>query len=807
MAEMDHVIKLAKEGGIQIDNRTDFFDYNYILDCEKHNDIVPNLKDYRLGKSNFKDYEPLDVMHGNVKWQDIPKQEVGEDVSDIEDGDADDEAQVSNKPAFRVGKLPYSKKEDLELIKWITDNSAYTQVKGNEMWKAMAKDNVGKGRTYQSLKERFKKKIIKTIGSYDLQKDIVENLKFGNGDLEDDLVGARVSLLEENYKHKKYDHKERQKTGEDTETSPEEDVEDEDKKDQASDEETEESPEEEKKNEGNDIDDWETTEDDQIEFCSVCQKGQGSTPHKKICRDCSRPSLSSLPVISPRKESTRSPTKSPKKRAAAKDTLETLLENSGIDFSEKESDTTEPEPEQNDIPLESGPSGLRGGGSTSHEDDVLDSEPGPSGVASQAKTAKLPVPKKHTRQLFRPRMMETPATSNKKTKKGKAYEIESIPPSTLEFGIGLKEASKAKTKSKSTSQGDTDSVTEEEELDREGLTSTQFIGEEIETYRSPVIRGKRTKAMVTEKPKDTAKIVSKTKRTLAEDVDQEEDDGHDHSKSIDLIQRHIDDQLQRKKQKVQTQDLVSALNNVETDEENNMAEDDDDEVSFIAPRSPGRLRGLSPRRDNRNNEQWETSTIKSGRFFNEGSFMVNFRVPYSKREEKAIVKFFLTQGGYGGRKGVAIWKRMQAQEICPNRTWQSMKARWEKFIIKDLAKYDVTVRQLETAHRRIYGQDEDDDDSGAETEKENRREARKNAKMYSRQEDKKIIKYILENRRWEDVKGRAMWELLEQREIVPGRTWQSLKERFLKIIKRNVKDNPHIYNLDNASARKLLSFV
>ena len=41
--------------------------------------------------------------------------------------------------------------------------------------------------------------------------------------------------------------------------------------------------------------------------------------------------------------------------------------------------------------------------------------------------------------------------------------------------------------------------------------------------------------------------------------------------------------------------------------------------------------------------------------------------------------------------------------------------------------------------------------------------------------------------------------------IVPGRTWQSLKERYLKILRKKLMENPSMYELDTKVAEQLVS--
>jgi len=60
---------------------------------------------------------------------------------------------------------------------------------------------------------------------------------------------------------------------------------------------------------------------------------------------------------------------------------------------------------------------------------------------------------------------------------------------------------------------------------------------------------------------------------------------------------------------------------------------------------------------------------KRGRFVREGEFDDKFRLPYTKREEEAIVNYLLEEGGYKLRRGNRIWERMEEKGICPGRIY------------------------------------------------------------------------------------------------------------------------------------------
>lgn len=54
-------------------------------------------------------------------------------------------------------RLPYSRQEEVDILKFIIENDAYYRLRGRAIWQEMEKAGVGKQRTHQSLKEHFRK--------------------------------------------------------------------------------------------------------------------------------------------------------------------------------------------------------------------------------------------------------------------------------------------------------------------------------------------------------------------------------------------------------------------------------------------------------------------------------------------------------------------------------------------------------------------------------------------------------------------------------------------------------------------------
>ena len=173
LAYRDNIIRLVVEGEVSLRRDQDIFDHKYVLDCVRDDNILPNLLDYRINSpfSILQHYDPIDILLGYKRWRDIPEVE-GDKVSDIEDF-VEDEVPMShiqsNQSVFKLFRTPYSKKQEQEIINVLVKLSAYKMVKGNSIWQRMEEQGVCKrARTWQSMKEHFRKKIIHKIHSFGL---------------------------------------------------------------------------------------------------------------------------------------------------------------------------------------------------------------------------------------------------------------------------------------------------------------------------------------------------------------------------------------------------------------------------------------------------------------------------------------------------------------------------------------------------------------------------------------------------------------------------------------------------------------
>ena len=118
---------------------------------------------------------------------------------------------------------------------------------------------------------------------------------------------------------------------------------------------------------------------------------------------------------------------------------------------------------------------------------------------------------------------------------------------------------------------------------------------------------------------------------------------------------------------------------------------------------------------------------------------------------------------------------MKSRQICPDRSWQSIKERFNKTILNKLADYKVTRTQLMKA-----------DKAKAASGKGATEQTGPSRRPYSRSDDEAILKHILGKQDFSRVAGRELWVEMERLEVVSGRSWQSLEGHFRKIIMRNI---------------------
>ena len=98
---------------------------------------------------------------------------------------------------IREVRKSYVRAEDLAILGFIADNKRYGDVGGVEMWKLMEEREVVVGRSWQSMKERFRKKILTNIKKYNLSKEHLRGFTSGGGKEKQKRMGAKAPISHE----------------------------------------------------------------------------------------------------------------------------------------------------------------------------------------------------------------------------------------------------------------------------------------------------------------------------------------------------------------------------------------------------------------------------------------------------------------------------------------------------------------------------------------------------------------------------------------------------------------------------------
>ncbi|KAK3928898.1 Telomeric repeat-binding factor 2-interacting protein 1 [Frankliniella fusca] len=134
-----------------------------------------------------------------------------------------------------------------------------------------------------------------------------------------------------------------------------------------------------------------------------------------------------------------------------------------------------------------------------------------------------------------------------------------------------------------------------------------------------------------------------------------------------------------------------------------------------------------------------------------------------------MIEYLRNTGGYEGVRGTAIWKRMSVK--FPNHTWQSLK---EHFIKKIIPRVGSLCRSAEELDRFRQGM------------KTSNRNPQMILNQYSEHEDNLILEYVSIEGKHAKLGGNTFWKEMQSKNIVPARTWHSIRERYLKYLRSSI---------------------
>ena len=734
-------------------DRTEMFDYRYVSDCVQKNQILENMLDYRVSQASlfqqqYESYDPLDVLHGYKTWSQLPRDE-GERVSDIED-DFETSSMVSSMmdrtrtSSMKTFKSPYTRRNQEEIVRALVRFAAYRLVRGNTIWKKLEEIGICNGiRTWQSMKEHFRKKIIQNIHDFGLTWPQIRRFRATYGldqvrdsDVDSDEeegVDSEARSCQGAPHHTTQSPTNPEKTFRPRRTSspviaglpaP--------------------APETEPPQPGRILQEDSQGEKEEEEEEGGKERRSESPRKRKKVRPEPRvepePSTSAGPVIEKSPQVTSSPRRE----------------------EEDEEDTEAPtNPTETEIPLK--PS------REVSDKVVVPSEPGESSSAPEEETEKPPAATKRSGKRKRKLFSNNNSYLNDDGNSNNVENSEIVSPSRKRRVLSTLDETQEEefVSTQKSAQMDIDAGKIPEVIMNDAIDHQDTMEEVFGPGVSPLCLSPAKR---------------KSKLSSEESVSGSDSDKTKAGRNKDASSERRLKSVTKDKQGKSTAEASagsSRPDGLSSTNRKNVSADSCRSLQ-LEPETMNRRKSsgsIDSREGCPSVSGSETNKENLNRSY---SHQAKHRSPFSRGEEEAIVNYFLRAGGYSTRGGNTVWKKMEEEGLCPGRSWHSLKERFDKHIEPALHKFGVSRQRLLDRDRDLNKTVDSD------------RKGKRAMRNYNKQEDLKIINFICENKRFADVKGNELWKLMEGRKVVEGRTWQSLKERYRKIILKNINN----YKLD-----------
>lgn len=151
-----------------------------------------------------------------------------------------------------------------------------------------------------------------------------------------------------------------------------------------------------------------------------------------------------------------------------------------------------------------------------------------------------------------------------------------------------------------------------------------------------------------------------------------------------------------------------------------------------------------------------------------------YRCEFTTKERKEMVQFLQDKKGYDELRGTAIWKRMSVK--FPNHTWMSLKEHFNKKIMPFIGTSTYGLPDNEVQRFR----------------KGMRMSIKRKpvpSNQYTEDDDEVILEYVSAKGKNAKLGGNTFWQEMQEKNTLPGRSWHSVRERYLKYL-RNTPFSP-----------------
>ena len=137
---------------------------------------------------------------------------------------------------------------------------------------------------------------------------------------------------------------------------------------------------------------------------------------------------------------------------------------------------------------------------------------------------------------------------------------------------------------------------------------------------------------------------------------------------------------------------------------------------------------------------------------------------FIQEEDQAILSYITRNQVYSQVGRDLMWREMERQRVAQGRTWETMRRRFQTYILENIQLYDLTDEQISFFKENKGG----------------------NKKRYTNTEDRAILNFIVSNQLYSKAKGWGLWKKMEEEAVVEGRNSNSLRARFRGHIIKNL---------------------
>ncbi|UXI14814.1 hypothetical protein NH340_JMT00757 [Sarcoptes scabiei] len=194
---------LTKQSEIEKDCTSDeslIYDEKSEINLKKNSEslLAPKRKKTKKSQTLKNKIKLRKIADGEELDEFLQTSEFNQNFSPKQDNDLNLKAEFNNQNYFRANnlKLPYTEEEDFLILRYIITTNRYSEIKGKKLWIDMENDRICPNRTWQSMKERYRRIIAPNLPcraeAFQISSHIVEYLLTNTGPIDRQSLKNRI---------------------------------------------------------------------------------------------------------------------------------------------------------------------------------------------------------------------------------------------------------------------------------------------------------------------------------------------------------------------------------------------------------------------------------------------------------------------------------------------------------------------------------------------------------------------------------------------------------------------------------------